>query len=90
MILDLAKWSSLVSMNQELSPEHILGALLELRNYHRLRQWVSKYIEEHGWSYVIQALRRGRALEAVVLGGDNPLREGILQTGMIVISDTRA
>jgi len=44
---------------------------------------MSKYIEEQGWSYVVEALQRSRTLEAIVLGWDISLREGVLRDGMI-------
>jgi hypothetical protein len=70
-------------MTIEYQPEHILGAMFELRDNQRIEDRVSKYIEKKGWSYVVELLRKGRALEFVVPGWDIPLRPGVLRDGMI-------
>jgi hypothetical protein len=70
-------------MTVEYQPEHILGAMFELRDNQRIEDRVSRYIEEKGWSYVVELLRKGRALEFVVPGWDIPLRSGVLRDGMI-------
>lgn len=44
---------------------------------------MSKCIEEQDWSYVVEALQRGRTLEAIVPGWNISLREVVLRDGMI-------
>lgn len=63
--------------------EHILGALLELRDIERLEKKVSLLIRSRGWSHVIDVLQICKESEAIVPGWDTPLREGILREGMI-------
>jgi len=67
----------------EYKPEHILGSMMELRDYDRLSRKAAEYTKEHGWSYVIEALKRCRESDAIVQGWDLKLREGILRDGMI-------
>ncbi|MCK4567184.1 MAG: hypothetical protein KAU48_07735, partial [Candidatus Thorarchaeota archaeon] len=63
--------------------EHILGALLEIRDIERLEKKASLLIRSRGWSHVVDALQRCKNSEAIVPGWDTPLREGILREGMI-------
>ena len=70
--------------------EHILGALLELRDIERLEKKVSLFIRSRGWSHVIDALQRCKESEAIVPGWDTPLREGILREGMIELLQLEA
>ncbi len=70
-------------MTAEYQPEHIIGAMLELRDNQRIEKIVSKYIEKKSWSYVIELLQKGRELEIIVQGWDIPLRKGVLRDGMI-------
>ncbi len=70
-------------MTVEYQPEHILGALMELRDNQRLEDRASKFIEENSWSYVVETLRRGREIKAIVPGWDIPLKPGVLRDGMI-------
>ncbi len=63
--------------------EHILGALLELRDIERLEKKVSLLIRSRGWSHVIDVLQICKESEAIVPGWDTPLREGILREGML-------
>jgi hypothetical protein len=71
-------------------PEHILGSMMELRNYSILTEKVIKYTEENGWSYVVDALERCRTSEAIVPGWKLKLRPGILRDGMINILGLQA
>ncbi|MHA1613766.1 MAG: hypothetical protein ACTSYJ_02910 [Candidatus Thorarchaeota archaeon] len=65
--------------------EHILGALLELRDTERFEKKVTLLIKSRGWSHVTDALQRCRDSDAIVPGWDTHLREGILREGLITL-----
>ncbi|MHA2058596.1 MAG: hypothetical protein ACW979_13305, partial [Candidatus Thorarchaeota archaeon] len=72
-------------MTAEYQPEHILGSMFELRDRNRIEGFVSRNIEDKGWSYIIDTIQRSRELEAIVPGWDIPLRKGVLRDGMFEI-----
>ncbi len=74
--------------NFEFRPEHILGAMMELRDYAILDQTVTEYLGEHTWSYVVRLLETANSLEEMVPGCRYPshsLRRGILRDGLIFL-----
>ncbi len=72
-----------MSVMRGYSVEHILGALLELRDYRLLEKRVSFLIMSRGWSHIVWALRKSREAEAIVPDWNIGLREGILRDSLI-------
>lgn len=81
--LNVVELNTEMNMTSDYRPEHIFGAMFELRNNPRIERFVSRTIEDKGWSYVIELLRSGRELDAIVPGWDIPLRKGVLRDGII-------